>query len=78
MSKYLYGASVQGIQEFIFKTNKLKEIIGASKIVEKMDSFDFQKEYNLQEKPEKLMLLTGSDGRWTAEYFSISRKLSIL
>ncbi len=30
---YLYGASVQGIQEFIFKTNKLKEIVGASEIV---------------------------------------------
>jgi hypothetical protein len=34
MTKYLYGASVQGIQEFIFKTNKLQEIIGASEIVE--------------------------------------------
>jgi len=33
MSKYLYGASIQGIQEFIFETNKLKEIIGASEIV---------------------------------------------
>lgn len=33
MSKYLYGASVQGIQEFIFKTNKLQEIVGASEIV---------------------------------------------
>lgn len=31
--KYLYGASVQGIQEFIFKTNKLQEIVGASEIV---------------------------------------------
>lgn len=30
---YLYGASVQGIQEFIFQTNKLKEIVGASEIV---------------------------------------------
>jgi len=33
MSKYLYGASVQGIQDFIFKTNKLQEIVGASEIV---------------------------------------------
>ncbi|MDR1371265.1 MAG: hypothetical protein LBJ72_14265 [Dysgonamonadaceae bacterium] len=31
--KYLYGASVQGIQDFIFQTNKLKEIVGASEIV---------------------------------------------
>ena len=31
--KYLYGASVQGIQDFIFQTSKLKEIVGASEIV---------------------------------------------
>ena len=30
---YLYGASIQGIQDFIFKTNKLQEIVGASEIV---------------------------------------------
>lgn len=34
--KYLYGASVHGIQSFIFQTNKLKEIIGASNLVEKI------------------------------------------
>lgn len=34
MSKYLYGAAVQGIQGFIFQTNKLAEIIGASELVE--------------------------------------------
>jgi len=33
MSKYLYGASVQGIQNFIFATNELQEIVGASEIV---------------------------------------------
>lgn len=34
MAKYLYGASVQGIQDFIFQTNKLAEIVGASELVE--------------------------------------------
>ncbi len=34
MSQYLYGASVQGIQDFIFQTNKLREIVGASELVE--------------------------------------------
>ena len=34
--KYLYGAAVQGIQEFIFQTNKLRDIIGASNLVEKI------------------------------------------
>lgn len=33
-SKYLYGASVQGIQRFIFRTNELKDIVGASELVE--------------------------------------------
>ena len=38
MSKYLYGASVQGIQDFIFATNKLQEIVGASEIVKDIAS----------------------------------------
>lgn len=37
MNRYLYGASVQGIQEFIFKTNQLQEIVGASKIVKSLE-----------------------------------------
>lgn len=37
MSQYLYGASVQGIQEFIFKTNQLQEIVGASEIVKNLE-----------------------------------------
>ena len=34
--KYLYGAAVQGIQNFIFQTNKLSEITGASELVSKI------------------------------------------
>ena len=37
MGKYLYGASVQGILDFIFKTNKLQEIVGASEIVKNIE-----------------------------------------
>ena len=47
MSKYLYGAAVQGIQNFIFKTNELKHIVGASELVEQIctSAFDeFAKE----------------------------------
>jgi CRISPR/Cas system-associated protein Cas10 (large subunit of type III CRISPR-Cas system) len=33
VSRYLYGASVQGIQEYIFATNELKSIIGASELI---------------------------------------------
>jgi len=34
MHKHIFGLSIQGIQSYIFETNKLKEIIGASEIVE--------------------------------------------
>jgi hypothetical protein len=34
--KYLYGASIQGIQSFILQTNQLKEIVGASELVEQI------------------------------------------
>ncbi len=30
---YLFGANVEGIQGYLFKTNKLKEIVGASELV---------------------------------------------
>mgnify|MGYP006974428463 CR=1 FL=1 len=33
MTKKMYMYDVRGIQEYIFRTNKLKEIIGASEIV---------------------------------------------
>lgn len=31
MASFLYGFSVVGLQDFIFKTNALQEIIGARK-----------------------------------------------
>lgn len=39
---YLYGASLQGIQNFIFQTDKLKEIIGASALIEDICTTKFQ------------------------------------
>lgn len=40
---YLYGAAVQGIQGFIFQTNKLAEIVGASELVEEICTSLFDK-----------------------------------
>lgn len=40
--KYLYGASIQGIQGFIFKTNELKDIVGASELVEEICTKAFE------------------------------------
>uniref|UniRef100_UPI002636E06E hypothetical protein n=1 Tax=uncultured Campylobacter sp. TaxID=218934 RepID=UPI002636E06E len=45
MAKYLYGASIQGIQEYIYATNKLQEIIGASEIIDSLgQKFDEKKD----------------------------------
>ena len=45
--KWLYGASVQGIQGYIFQTNKLKDVIGASELVKDSCETDFKKEFVL-------------------------------
>lgn len=42
MESYLYGAAVQKIQSLIFETGKLKEIIGASELVESICTDQFQ------------------------------------
>ena len=36
MAKYLYGAAIQGIQSYIFQTNRLMEIVGASELIEQI------------------------------------------
>ncbi len=41
MSKFLYGAAVQGIQGFILQTNKLREIVGASEMVARICTAQF-------------------------------------
>lgn len=42
--KWLYGASVQGIQGYIFQANKLKDVIGASELVKDLRETNFKKE----------------------------------
>ncbi|UAM97270.1 hypothetical protein K8354_13200 [Polaribacter litorisediminis] len=60
MSKYLYGASVQGIQSFIFKTNKLAEIIGASELIEQLCTSLFEKSVTDFKKENLIMGAAGN------------------
>lgn len=40
--KYLYGASIQGIQEYIFRTNKLADIVHRSDLINEICTTDFK------------------------------------
>jgi CRISPR/Cas system-associated protein Cas10 (large subunit of type III CRISPR-Cas system) len=60
--KYLYGASIQGIQDFIFETNQLKEIAGASEIVAHICSDFFKECVNQQSNFNPDNLLIGAAG----------------
>ena len=55
--KYLYGASVQGIQDFIFKTDKLAEIVGASELVEQICTTLFLQVSGLNESDQAIYKL---------------------
>jgi len=49
MEIYLYGASVQSIQDFMFKTNKLQEIVRDSEIIKSIDE-DFKNKFDKNPK----------------------------
>jgi len=48
MTKYLYGANVKSVQQFIFRTGRLTEIIGGSEIVEQICTSLFKEQVNAQ------------------------------
>lgn len=59
MAQYLYGAAVQGIQSFIFQTNKLRDIAGASELVNKICTTLF-KEVAGENGYEKIVMAAGN------------------
>jgi hypothetical protein len=59
--KYLYGASVQGIQDFIFKTDKLAEIVGASELVEQICTTLFLQVSGLTESDQAILQIAAGN-----------------
>lgn len=64
-TNFLYGAAIQGIQSFIFQTNELKDIVGASELVEKICTSLFDDCYSQNGK-----LLIGAAGNIKCIYDS--------
>ncbi|MDO9154294.1 MAG: hypothetical protein Q7U47_11460 [Paludibacter sp.] len=65
--KFLYGASIQGIQSFIFKTNKLKEIVGASEMVENICTDLFYKSANITRSDSNIILSAAGNIKYIFE-----------
>lgn len=58
--RYLYGAAVQGIQNFIFQTNELKDIVGASELVEKICTTAFDMFGDSEDKEHSIVRAAGN------------------
>lgn len=70
MDRYLYGASIQGIQSFIFQTNKLREIVGASDLVDHLSSTyfkEFLQQNGVTFKEENLILSAAGNIKYEFE-----------
>jgi len=61
MAKYLYGSRVNQIQSLIFETSKLKEIIGASELVEQICTAKFEESFapNAFQKEQRIQGAAG-------------------
>ena len=70
MDYYLFGASIQGIQSFIFKTNKLKEIVGASQLVDNIvrkEFGEFCKRFNHPVNEDNILLAAAGNIRYICD-----------
>lgn len=75
MSKYLYAAAVQGIQDFIFATDALKEIAGASEIVAQICDEKFKEILGSNFKVENLLIGAAGNIKYLFDEYSTCNDL---
>jgi len=64
MAKYLYAAAVQGIQSFIFQTNVLKDIVGASELVDSVCTEAFKQLPGISWKEENQVIAAAGNVKY--------------
>lgn len=72
---YLYGLTVQGIQSYIFATNKLKEIIGASEIIEEISTKILKEILGYDFDKSKLLLSAAGNVKYVFENKELAKKV---
>lgn len=65
---YLYGAAVQGIQDFIFQTNELKDIVGASELVENICTTAFRDLLGTSFKEESKVVMAAGNIKYIFDH----------
>ncbi len=73
--KYLYGAAVQGIQSFIFQTNELKDIVGASELVNQICTTEFQNLLGKSFSKEDAILLAAGNIKYLFDNEDLCKKV---
>jgi hypothetical protein len=76
---WLYGAAVQGIQGFIYQTNELKDIIGASELVEEICTLEFAKalgkDYSALAEDDSAIVLAAGNIKYNFKNEEVCKKV---
>lgn len=72
---YLYGAAIQGIQQFIFQTNELQDIAGASELVEKICTSAFRETLGPDWKEDNLIVGAAGNIKYLFEAEDVCRRV---